>query len=83
LEQLEKARQAREAKRIAAFGRLLKSLPSDEVMAVEAMLEANLVNQPVPPAIQQRATRAFTKAWAAAAPEDRALLTNDTMAEAW
>jgi hypothetical protein len=83
LEQLERARQAREAKRITAFGRLLKSLTPDEVMALEATLEANLVNRTVPPDIEQRADKAFTKAWTAAAPEDRALLSNYTITEAW
>ena len=81
LEQLEKARQAQEAKRIAAFGRLLRSLTPEETMALEASLEASLVNLTVPPDIEQRADEAFAKAWAAAAPEDRALLANGTIAE--
>ncbi|MEE8392122.1 MAG: hypothetical protein V3S14_15185 [Anaerolineae bacterium] len=83
LEQLEKARQAQEVKRIAALGRLLRSLTPEEEMALEATLEANLVNRTVMPDIEQRADKAFAKAWAGAAPEDRLLLANGTIVEAW
>jgi hypothetical protein len=76
LEQLEKARQVQETQRIAALGRLLNSLTSEEAMALEASLEANLVNQTVPPDVEQRADVAFAKAWATAAPKDRELLAN-------
>ena len=80
LEQLEKARQAQAAKRIAAIGRLLKSLAPEEAMVLEATLEANLGNQAVPLDIEQQADIAFAKAWATAAPEDRVLLANGTIA---
>ena len=76
LEQLEKARQAHESQRIAALGRLLESLAPEEAMVLEASLEANLVNRLAPPDIQQRADVVFAKAWAAATPEDRTLLSN-------
>ena len=83
LEQLEKARQVQEAKRIAAFGRLLKSLTPKEIVALETTLEAELINQTVPPDVEQRADKAFAKAWAAAAPEDRALLAESALVQAW
>lgn len=82
LEQLEKARQTQETQRIAALDRLLNSLTPEEAMALEASLEANLVNQTVPPDVEQRADVAFAKAWATAAPEDRALLANHAIAAA-
>ena len=82
LEQLEKARQAHESQRIAALGRLLGSLTPEEAMMLEASLEANLVNRLAPPDVQQRADVAFAKAWAAATPEDRALLANGKAARA-
>jgi hypothetical protein len=82
LEQLEKARQDQEAKRIVAFGRLLKSLAPEEAMALEMTLEAQLANRAVPPDIEERADIAFAKAWAAAAPEDQALLANGVLVEA-
>ncbi len=76
LERLEKARQAHESQRIAAIGRLLESLAPEDATMLEASLEANLVNRLAPPDVQQRADVAFAKAWTAATPEDRALLTN-------
>ena len=79
LEQLEEARQAQEARRIAALGRLLGSLAPEEAMALETTLEANLGNQTVPLDVEQLADMAFAKAWSTAAPEDRALLTNGTL----
>ena len=79
LEQLEKARQAQESRRIAALGRLLRSLTPEEELALEATLEANLVNQTVPPDIERRADMAFAKVWAGAAMEDRVLLANGTI----
>ena len=81
LEQLEKARQAQEAQRIAALERLLGLLTPEEAMALEATLEADLVNRRVPPDVERQANVAFARMWAAAAPEDRALLSNSTIAE--
>ena len=83
LKQLEQARQAREAQRIAAFGRLLTHLAPEEATALEMALEANLVNQIVPPEIERQADVAFAKMWAAAAPQERALLSNRTDARSW
>jgi len=76
LEQLEKARQVYEFQRIAALDRLLRSLTSEEAMVLEASLEANLVNCLAPPDVQQQADVVFAKAWAAATPKDRGLLSN-------
>ncbi|MCP4537403.1 MAG: hypothetical protein GY832_09685 [Chloroflexi bacterium] len=83
LKQLEKVRQVQEAKRIAALDRLLRFLTPEETLALETVLEANLSNQAVAPDVEQQADMAFAKAWSTATPEDRVLLANSTIAEAW
>ncbi len=83
LEQLEKARQAQQAQRIAALGRLLAHLAPEEATALETALEANLVNQFVPPEVERQADVAFAKMWAAAAPQERALLSNRASTGVW
>jgi hypothetical protein len=83
LEQLEAARQARQARRIAALDRLLGSLPPEEAVILEATLEAEMIGLPIPPDIEQQADIAFARAWRAVTPDERALLTSSTIAEAW
>ncbi len=83
LEQLEKARQAQEAQRIAALGRLLEHLAPEEATALGMALEANLVNQMVSPEVARQADVAFAKMWAVAAPQERALLSNNARAQSW
>jgi hypothetical protein len=83
LEQLEKARQVQETQRIAALDRLLEALTPEEAMTLEAALEADLAGWPVPSHVEQQADMVFARAWAEATPEDRALLANGTIAEAW
>ena len=71
---LERLVEAQQARRLAAFDRLLELLTPEEAEALVATLEADLAGRQITPDIEQQMDAAFARVWTAMTPEEWAPL---------